>query len=65
TLSTKACRDWYGVICFNGRTNKLKITDAGLSGIIPPTIGNLTNLVYLDLSINKISGKIPPQIGSL
>ncbi|KAH0776789.1 hypothetical protein KY290_008200 [Solanum tuberosum] len=36
-----------------------------LSGIIPPTIGNLTNLVYLDVSINKISGKIPPRIGSL
>ncbi|PHT48908.1 hypothetical protein CQW23_13116 [Capsicum baccatum] len=28
-------------------------------------IGNLTNLVYLDLNTNQISGTIPSQIGSL
>ncbi|MCD7455931.1 hypothetical protein HAX54_030218 [Datura stramonium] len=35
-----------------------------LSGTIPSATENLTNLVY-DLSANKFSGKIPPQIGSV
>ncbi|XP_059280985.1 probable leucine-rich repeat receptor-like protein kinase At1g35710 [Lycium ferocissimum] len=49
TLSPDACRD-----CLNQ-----------LSGTIPPEIGKLTNLVYLDLCINQISSSIPPQIVSL
>ncbi|KAM3339256.1 hypothetical protein P3S68_029125 [Capsicum galapagoense] len=34
-------------------------------GTIPPEIGNLTNLICLDLHTNQISGTIPSQIGSL
>ncbi|KAG2690336.1 hypothetical protein I3760_09G181200 [Carya illinoinensis] len=36
-----------------------------LVGPIPSTIGHLTNLRYLDLGANKISGSIPPEIGML
>ncbi|PHT67160.1 hypothetical protein T459_31585 [Capsicum annuum] len=36
-----------------------------LSCTIPPEMGNLTNLIYLDLNSNQISGTIPSQIGSL
>ncbi|KAG6643054.1 MDIS1-interacting receptor like kinase 2-like [Carya illinoinensis] len=36
-----------------------------LIGPIPSTIGHLTNLKYLDLRRNKISGSIPPEIGML
>jgi hypothetical protein len=36
-----------------------------LSGIIPSTIGNLTNLVVLALSMNRLSGEIPSKIGNL
>ena len=35
-----------------------------LSGEIPPEIGQLTNLTYLDLSNNQLSGEIPPEIGN-
>nr|GLL30758.1 receptor-like protein 12 [Ipomoea trifida] len=37
----------------------------GLHGSIPPAIGNLFNLVYLDLSYNEFTGVIPHQIGNL
>ena len=37
----------------------------GLSGPIPPEIGNLTMLYDLDLSRNDLTGGIPPEIGNL
>ncbi len=36
-----------------------------LSGIIPPEIGNLTNLTSLSLYHNQLTGEIPPEIGNL
>jgi hypothetical protein len=37
---------------------------ARLSGPIPPGIGRLLNLVYLNLQDNELDGAIPPEIGS-
>ena len=39
--------------------------DGGLTGEIPPEIGNLTNLTFLRLWGNQLSGSIPPEIGNL
>ncbi|KAF3633574.1 hypothetical protein FXO37_26962 [Capsicum annuum] len=40
--------------------------DQGLVRVMTPLeLVKLTNLVFLDLLVNKISGKIPPQISSL
>ncbi|KAJ1401513.1 Tyrosine-protein kinase, active site [Sesbania bispinosa] len=36
-----------------------------LKGAIPPEIGILTKLTYLDLSHNSLEGEIPPSIGNL
>ena len=33
--------------------------------MIPPEIGNLTNLTGLHLHSNQLTGEIPPEIGNL
>ncbi|KAG5108844.1 hypothetical protein JHK84_045751 [Glycine max] len=42
----------------------LNLSDTGFYGKIPPQIGNLSNLVYLDLS-SVANGTVPSQIGNL
>jgi len=37
----------------------------GLEGIIPPVIGDLYNLEFLDLWTNNLVGEIPPTLGNL
>ena len=40
--------------------------DDDLSGEIPPELGSLSNLTYLDLGFNlRLSGEIPAWLGSL
>uniref|UniRef100_A0A6N2MAS3 Leucine-rich repeat-containing N-terminal plant-type domain-containing protein n=1 Tax=Salix viminalis TaxID=40686 RepID=A0A6N2MAS3_SALVM len=39
--------------------------DNNLSGVLPASIGNLSNLNYLYLYSNKLSGFIPSEIGML
>nr|GMD15532.1 MDIS1-interacting receptor like kinase 2-like [Ipomoea batatas] len=44
---------------------RFNITGNSFNGSIPPAIGDLSNLVFLDLSYNWFDGSIPPQIGNL
>ena len=46
-------------------TTELDLSNRGLTGEIPPEIGNLTNLTFLDLQWNDLTGSIPTEIGSL
>ena len=46
-------------------TTEINLSNRGLSGSIPPEIGNLINLTSLDLSENQLTGSIPPEIGNL
>ena len=49
-------------------TDSLDLSDSGLSNIIdsiPPEIGNLTNLEWLYLHTNSLTGSIPSEIGNL
>ncbi len=58
--------NWTGVTVKDGRVNRLQL-DMLLRnvGAIPPEIGNLTALTYLDLSTNNKIETIPSTIGNL
>ncbi|XP_077213647.1 uncharacterized protein LOC143848570 [Tasmannia lanceolata] len=53
------------LLSFNSLTT-LIISNANLTGEIPPSIANLSmSLTVLDLSYNALTGEIPPNIGKL
>ncbi|BAS76583.1 probable LRR receptor-like serine/threonine-protein kinase At3g47570 [Oryza sativa Japonica Group] len=61
--------NWQGVSCNNTQTQLrvmvLNVSSKGLSGSIPPCIGNLSSIASLDLSRNAFLGKIPSELGRL
>ncbi|PHT28987.1 putative LRR receptor-like serine/threonine-protein kinase [Capsicum baccatum] len=64
--SSDACSDWYGVSCINGRVNRLNITNASVFGThYDFPFSSLPFLEYFELSVNNLSGTIPPEIGNL
>lgn len=56
---------WFGVSVSNGRVVTLNLAANNLTGTVPSSIGNLTNLTQLQLFNNQLSGTIPSQIGNL
>ena len=57
---------WYGVVADSGdRVIGLDLSRNGLSGSIPPELGNLIYLESLNLSGNELSGSIPPELVNL
>ncbi|MEO1032277.1 MAG: immunoglobulin domain-containing protein [Bacteroidota bacterium] len=57
--------DWYGVNVSNGHVNKIQLSNNNLSGTIPSSIEDLTQLDELFLFLNNITGAIPTEIGNL
>uniref|UniRef100_A0A0E0NBJ0 Receptor kinase-like protein Xa21 n=1 Tax=Oryza rufipogon TaxID=4529 RepID=A0A0E0NBJ0_ORYRU len=61
--------NWQGVSCNNTQTQlrviALNVSSKGLSGSIPPCIGNLSSIASLDLSRNAFLGKIPSELRRL
>ena len=65
-LSDMPISEWRGVTTDdNGRVTELDLGLNGLTGQIPPELGNLANLTELVLSSNQLSGEIPPELGNL
>ena len=76
-LTDAPLREWYGVTTdASGRVIGLDLSARwdnerqediphGLTGLIPPELGNLTNLEILGLGGNDLRGSIPPELGNL
>ncbi len=65
-LSDAPLGEWHGVTTdANGRVIGLDLSGNGLSGEIPPQLGDLSNLELLLLDNNQLTGEIPPELGSL
>ena len=65
-LSRAPIGSWKGVTTDeDGRVMFLELGGAGLSGEIPPELGNLSQLKSLSLSSNGLSGEIPAELGNL
>ncbi len=58
--------EWSGVLVNDeGRVTRLSLYENGLSGPLPPELGNLTRLRAFFLSDNQITGSIPPELARL
>ena len=59
-------RDWHGVTTdADGRVSRLNLWENGLTGSIPPVLGDLAHLVALELGYNRLTGPIPAELGRL
>ena len=65
--ATTAITTWEGVRIEGTpqRITRLDLADKGLAGIIPPALGQLTELTDVRLDDNSLTGSIPSQLGSL
>ncbi|KAK0584687.1 hypothetical protein LWI29_017110 [Acer saccharum] len=60
------CCTWSGVYCdMAGRVIGLHLSEESICGLLPPSMGYLTRLEYLDLSFNNFTGPLPPSMGNL
>jgi len=59
---------WGGLLCEEGSVFELRIYPQGgcsINGVIPPEMGLLTNLSFIQMSGLNLSGPIPPELGNL
>ena len=65
-LSDNPIGEWGGVSTDKkGHVTGLSLSALGLSGEIPPELGDLENLHQLDLSRNQLSGEIPVELANI
>ena len=62
--------EWFGVTTDRdgrvvGYKSNYGIACNSISGSIPPVLGNLEKLEFLDLGCNRLTGTIPPELGNL
>ena len=65
-LTDAPLSEWYGVfVDNNGRVIQLELVQNGLTGTIPPELGDLSNLEEMFFQENNLPGTIPPELGNL
>ncbi|WP_234387103.1 leucine-rich repeat domain-containing protein [Aquimarina sp. Aq78] len=57
--------DWYGVTVVDGKVTTLSLPKNNVTGEVPTSISQLTNLTTLRLNDNKLSGDIPSALGKV
>jgi Leucine-rich repeat (LRR) protein len=57
--------NWTGVTVRNGHVVQLDLSYKRLSNVIPPAIGDLPYLEWLDFTGNSLTGEIPEEIANL
>lgn len=62
---TSLVSSWYGVTVSNNRVTKLSLSKNNVTGTLPNSIGNLSNLTQLILSSNEIGGTLPTTLGQM
>lgn len=58
---------WQGVTMAGRplRVTLLRLNNTGLNGVVPAGLGELSGMIYLDLSRNALTGEIPAELGEL
>ncbi len=65
-LSDAALSEWHGVETDSvGRVSGLNLSENGLRGQLPDSLGELSALANLNLSNNLLSGSLPDSLGKL
>ena len=65
-LTGEPLESWFGVsVNSEGRVDSLVLEENNLNGTVPASLGNLTDLLTMDLSENELSGVIPSELGKL
>ncbi|KAL9255954.1 MALE DISCOVERER 1-like protein [Drosera capensis] len=56
---------WFGVHCIDGKVQMLNLSGLSLEGVLPPELGDLSDLRVIRLYRNRFSGVIPNKLGNL
>lgn len=65
-LQTARPCEWHGIMCDGSEhVTRVFLEENQLNGSIPPSIGDLSELTWLQLFGNQLSGSIPPELGKL
>ncbi len=56
---------WEGISVGDVGVKTLELGDRELTGVIPPELGQLSQLEWLSLYYNELTGSIPPELGQL
>src|SRR4051794_16911290 len=57
-------KSWSGITVGDSRVTSIYLFDNNLTGTLPSSLGDLTNVFSIDLGYNSLSGSIPSSIGN-